>query len=162
MENVPHILLMGVSGSGKSTVGKLLAAQLDIAYLEGDDYHTAKNVVKMSQRMALTDKDRWPWLIHLSTAALMHSKHGFVMACSALKASYRDFLRERIGLDLTIVFLNGTYAIIEKRIKKRSDHYMSSDLLADQFNTLEIPKNVLFIDITDTPENIVRQIIQNL
>lgn len=137
MHSTPaHIVVMGVSGSGKSSVGQRLAAALGYLYIEGDSHHPDSNVAKMRRNIPLTDDDRWPWLRRL--AALMHeSRSPVVLACSALKRSYRDELR-RAG-PVVLVYLEGERDLIARRMGSRTGHFMSPALLDSQFATLEPP-----------------------
>lgn len=138
---------MGVSGSGKSTLGRLLADQLNVPFIEGDDYHPDSNVEKMSAGIPLNDSDRYAWLQTLHDVASTHTEEGAVMACSALKESYRNQLSDTME-DLFIwVLLDGTYEVIQNRMKERKDHFMPPALLRSQFDTLERPDYALRLDI---------------
>ena len=155
------IILMGVSGAGKTTVGKLLATSLDWQFSDADDFHSLENVEKMRRRSPLTEADRVPWLQVLQTALKqwLQENKNVVLACSALKDSYRQFLltdRDRIQL----VYLKGSYQLIQKRLQERPNHYMSEQLLESQFNTLEAPLDALIIEVTQSPQMIV-QIIRS-
>ncbi len=162
MNKKVQILVMGVSGSGKSTIGTLLAKSLGATYLEGDDFHTPENVTKMSDGFALTDEDRWPWLDKLAQVAKTNSESGFVMACSALKESYRSYLLDKIGPQLQIVYLDGDFDLIEKRMKLRSDHYMPTALLKSQFEALESPVNAWVFKISQSAHEIVKNIVNRI
>jgi gluconokinase len=133
---------MGVSGSGKSSLAEALAKRLQGVYLEADDYHPRRNIERMSQGQPLTDDDRWPWLAAVAEAARRTHAGGrpVVIACSALRASYRNFLRERLP-GLRIVFLQADEALLRHRLENRSDHFAKAALLPSQFETLEAPTN---------------------
>jgi gluconokinase len=157
------IIVMGVSGSGKSTVGQMLAEALAWPFYDGDDFHPPANVEKMSNGIPLTDDDRAGWL-----AALAQLIHGLeqdgrsgVIACSALKQSYRDTLRADTS-NVQFVYLKGEYALLLKRLQARKGHYMRPEMLQSQFAALEEPKNALIVDIERPAEEIVRQIKQAL
>ena len=126
------VVVMGVSGSGKSTVGRALAERMDWPFLDADDFHPAANVAKMRAGMPLTDDDRWPWLDRLARemAAINDRSEDAVLACSALKQAYRDALA-RAG-DVRFVFLKGDHATIAPRLAARAGHYMPASLLASQ------------------------------
>lgn len=157
------IFIMGVSGVGKSTIGNLLSKQLNIPFFDGDDFHPAANIKKMSNGQALNDEDRLEWLKTLNDLALKHcSIKGCIIACSALKQSYRNLLNSNIAFDTKWVFLNGSFDTIHKRINQRKDHFMSSDLLKSQFDILERPKDSIEIDIQLTPEQIINVINMEL
>lgn len=135
------IVIMGVSGCGKSTIGKALALALDCAFVEGDDYHPASNVAKMSAGQPLTDADRAPWLaaIGRDIAAWRRQGCSAVLTCSALKRSYRDRLGEDGGDALVFVYLQGSKALIDQRMRERKGHFMPATLLDSQFAALEEP-----------------------
>ena len=149
------ILLMGVTGSGKTTVGQKLAARLGWKYLDADDFHSAANVARMRRGVPLNDHDRQPWLDSLKHVIKENLNAGTpaVLACSALRQNYRDMLisDERVKL----VYLKGDYRLIEKRLRERRYHYMNPDLLASQFEALEEPANALLIDVQSSPDTIV-------
>jgi len=147
------ILVMGVAGSGKTTVGRLLAEALDAAYEEGDAYHSPENVAKMRDGTPLTDADRWPWLERLATLIddWLGQDRRTVLSCSALKQSYRDVLiGDRRGIAL--VYLSGTEALIRQRLGTRRGHYMPADLLASQFEALEEPDDAITLDVRPKPQ----------
>ena len=133
------IVIIGVSGSGKSTVGRRLAPALDATFLEGDDYHPSSNVAKMRSGTPLQDADRWPWLDKLGHAVVEHGAqgHAVVVACSALKRAYRDALEKAARRPLTYVHLTIDPVILEARMKARHQHFMPSALLQSQLATLE-------------------------
>lgn len=142
-----RLVLMGVSGCGKSSVGMALADRLGIAFVDGDDLHPAANVAKMRAGIALTDDDRWPWLDRV--AAVLAQDAPVIVACSALRRAYRDRLREGVGAPLSIVYLAGSRQTIAARMAARSGHFMPTALLDSQFATLEPPDRAeaLVIDI---------------
>jgi gluconokinase len=155
------IIIFGVSGAGKTTIGRLLARELGWHFLEADDFHPAANIEKMRSGHPLTDKDRWPWLerlrkqINQSVAAGENT----VLACSALKRAYRD--RLRVNEAVTFVFLRGNYAVVEKQLRRRHGHFMNANLLQSQFDDLEEPQpdeHVLTVGLGRTPQEIVEEI----
>lgn len=155
--------VMGVSGSGKSTVGKLLAEYLEIPFFDGDDFHPKENIVKMSNGIALNDEDRQGWLLTLNDLAVNHSKqNSCVIVCSALKEKYRETLSKTIETNVKWIHLIGSYNQILERIKKRENHFMPSKMLKSQFDTLEDPKTAINIDISLKPEKIIEHILNNI
>ena len=156
------ILVMGVSGCGKTTIGKQLAEQLEVPFLEGDDYHPEANVAKMKSGQPLNDEDRMPWLQNLAKAAQQQEESGFVMACSALKIHYRNVLKLLINSELKIVFLDGKFETIKRRMEERAGHFMPAELLQSQFDTLEPPQNALTYNITQSPELIIKDVLKKL
>ncbi len=159
-DNKPSaIVVMGVSGSGKSSVGQALAAQLRFAYIEGDDLHPSGNVEKMSRGIPLTDDDRIPWLdlIGEQIRTKLAAGEGVTVSCSALKRSYRDRLRSAAP-DLRFVYLEGSTALLTKRMDERKHHFMPVSLLESQLQTLEVPtgeKGVVTVDINRSIDYIV-------
>lgn len=157
------IILMGVSGSGKTTVGRLLARALGWQFYEGDDFHPPANIEKMQQGRPLTDDDRWPWLAALMAVIDRCLAQGTnaVLGCSALKQSYRDYL---IGdrLEVTLVYLKGSYDLLSQRLAQRQGHFMPRDLLTSQFATLEEPQQGVIVDVANAPEALVAEIRQAL
>jgi len=135
------IVVMGVSGSGKSTLGGMLAAELHCPFLEGDSFHPDANVAKMRSGEPLDDQDRWPWLDTLGMAAAraVESRGRVIVACSALKHSYRDRLAAAIGAPTLFVLLEASAAELEQRMGNRPGHYMPKSLLDSQLDTLERP-----------------------
>ena len=162
----PPMIVMGVSGCGKSTVGRLLAAKLGSAFIDGDDLHPASNKEKMAAGHPLNDGDRTPWLATIGDE-LSESVQGgtpAVIACSALKRSYRDLLR---GHEPSTVFihLRGTADLIQHRLDERSHEYMPPTLLASQLSTLEAlepDEAAIEVDVSLTPEDIVAQVAKAL
>jgi gluconokinase len=157
------IILMGVSGSGKTTVGRLLARDLGWPFYDGDDFHPQANIDKMRQGIPLTDADRDSWLTALRRQIdnLIGNHQSAVLACSALKQAYRDRLRGDWP-EVRFIYLKGDYALIRRRLRKRRGHFMKADLLTSQFATLEEPQGVPTVDIAQTPEAIVECIKQAL
>jgi len=155
------IIIFGVSGAGKTTVGKLLARELGWSFIEADDFHPAANIEKMRSGHALTDKDRWPWLEQLrqQIERSLSTGESSVLACSALKRAYRD--RLRVSDEIKLVLLRGDYALVEKQLRGRPGHFMNAALLQSQFDDLEEPQpheNVLTIELGRTPQEIVEEI----
>ncbi len=153
------IIVMGVSGSGKTTVGKLLAQSLNYDFSDADDFHPSANIDKMSRGIDLEDADRLPWLLQLQATIdkwLLENKN-VVLACSALKASYREMLC-RNDQRIKIVYLKGDFDLFAARLKTRENHYMKADLLSSQLDTLEEPENAIIVDASPTVEVIVIQI----
>jgi gluconokinase len=160
------LIVMGVSGSGKSTIGERLAERLAWSYEDGDKFHPTSNVAKMSAGQPLTDMDRWPWLMAIADEidrVCVAGKHA-VIACSALKRAYRNVLVHG-RKDVRIIFLNGTEAMIASRLTQRKGHFMPPGLLESQFETLEPPdadENAVTVSIDASVEAIVDDIIRQL
>lgn len=154
------IYIIGVSGCGKTTIGKQLGAQLNIPFFDADDFHPPENIAKMSKGTPLDDQDRFPWLQQLNELACTEArKNGAVIACSALKADYRRILSKNIIEKTHWIYLKGTYSLIFDRMKQRN-HFMPPHLLQSQFDTLEEPDNALHVNINKTPEAIVNFILR--
>lgn len=148
---------------GKSTIGQLLSEELSIPFFDGDDFHTAENVEKMSGGTPLTDGDRIEWLNSLNQLAIREiEKKGCIIACSALKEDYRSILTNGIENESNWIFLSGTYDQVDTRLQQRQNHFMSSELLQSQFDTLEEPKEAIKIDIGQTPNDIIEMIKNEL
>ncbi len=157
------IVLMGVAGVGKTTIGRRLSARLGWSFYEGDDFHPSENVEKMQQGIPLTDEDREPWL-----RALRHLIHGIlsrdenaVLACSALKEEYRARLM-RGREEVHFIYLTGAYNLIRERLRTREGHYAGAELLNSQFRALEEPADVVTVDVSRSPDEVVAEIIARL
>jgi gluconokinase len=159
------VVLMGVSGSGKTTIGTLLAQREGSVFADADDYHPAANKAKMAAGHPLNDEDRQPWLETLN--ALMRGWYekgsGGVLACSALKEKYRATLSDGMPKDaVRFVLLDGSKELIAERLSERKNHFMSASLLDSQFATLETPKDALCVENDRAPEEVVKEILQGL
>jgi carbohydrate kinase (thermoresistant glucokinase family) len=166
-EGARIVVAMGVSSSGKTVVGEAIARRLHAPFLDGDDYHPESNIKKMSAGTPLTDADRWPWLERLGKA--LHEaaapKGIAVGACSALKRSYRDYLTKAAGEPVVFVYLDGSYELIDSRMKARKNHFMPESLLKSQFATLEPPgpgENFVDVKIDGTPDQIADVALKQL
>jgi gluconokinase len=157
------IVLMGVCGSGKTTVGLQLAERLGWAFHDADDFHPKDNKRKMNQGMPLTDEDRVPWLLALQTLLRDNRQAGrsILLACSALKERYREVLADG-DPDVRFVLLDGSRELIAGRLDARKGHYMNPGLLDSQFAALEVPQNALSVSIAGTPEEIADEIQDRL
>jgi len=149
---------MGVEGSGKTTVGELLAQELRWKFVDADDFHSPSNKEKMSRGIPLDDADRGPWLraIHNFVAGQVEEGQNLVLACSALKQSYREQLGK--GLEMKVVYLKGSFELFYSRLQKRQAHFARESLLASQFESLEEPADAITIDAAFPETEIVRQI----
>ena len=152
------VLLMGVSGAGKSTVGKLLASELGWEFADADDFHPAANVEKMRNGIPLTDTDRGPWLESLRAviADWIEAGRNGVLACSALKKAYRDMLV--VGSEVRVVYLKADREVLRERLLGRHGHYMKEGLLESQIATLEEPTGVIVVNGDESPEDVAREI----
>ncbi|MGA8491499.1 MAG: gluconokinase [Terriglobales bacterium] len=152
------ILVMGVEGSGKTTVGKLLAEDLGWIFVDADDFHSASNKEKMSRGIPLDDADRRPWLqaIHDFIVKQVEKGQDVLLACSALKQSYREQLQQ--GLDMKVVYLKGSFDLISSRLQKRQDHFARESLLASQFASLEEPVDAVAIDASLSETEIIKRV----
>jgi len=159
------VLIMGVSGSGKTTIGERLAARLGCGFSDADQFHSPANKAKMSRGIALTDADRQPWLLAIRAAMDEQRRQGrdHVFACSALKRRYRELLRGADN-DLRLVYLQGPPDLLARRLRQRKGHFFAPELLADQLATLEPPgpDAALVMDIRQPPEVIVERIAEAL
>ena len=166
MNNMPlRLIVMGVSGCGKSTMASALGERLGLDMVDGDDLHLPESVAKMRSGIALQDADRWPWLDRIGHYLAQAQEPGRVVACSALKRVYRDRIREQAG-DVCFVFLDGDFDLIEQRMRQRVGHYMQPGLLDSQFRTLEKPQadesDVIRLPITEPVQHMVAQALNAL
>jgi gluconokinase len=153
------VLVMGVAGVGKTTIGEALARALGWRFIDADDYHPPQNVAKMKAGIPLEDADRWPWLARLNK--LLKEENDAVLACSALKESYRERLAPGIP-DFKVVYLHGSTELIRSRMEGRSHRFMPAALLESQFKVLEPPANAIAIDVAATPDECVAAILTAL
>jgi gluconokinase len=156
------VIVMGTTGSGKTTVGSLLAKPMGWEFVDADDFHPPSNVEKMKHGIPLTDADREPWLkaLHDKIVEWTAEKRSVVLACSALKQSYRDELRA--SSDVKFVYLKGSYQLFSQRVLARRGHFAKQDLLASQFATLEEPTDAVIVDAAPSPEQIVSEVRRKL
>ena len=167
MTNARAIVVMGVSGCGKTSVAEGLAAALSAAFIEGDSLHPAENVEKMSKGIPLDDTDRWPWLdiIGHALSDALAKDESVVVSCSALKKAYRDRLRAAVGGSLSFVYLRGSRDLLLARMTARRNHFMPASLLDSQLATLEDPTGeagVVTVDIDASIDRIVAAALQGL
>jgi gluconokinase len=156
------VLIMGVTGAGKTTVGSMLAQQLGWQFADADEFHPASNVEKMRKAIPLTDEDRIPWLqaIRHRMEQWIASHTDGIITCSALKQSYRDFLLSELAVQL--VYLKGDQGVIASRVGLRKNHFAPAELVASQFEALEEPQNALAVKVDRPPEEIVAEVRQRL
>ena len=157
------LILMGPTGCGKTTIGRLLARRLEWPFIDGDDFHPVANVAKMRSGIPLDDDDRRPWLLTLRQEIedRRHAGQSAIVACSALKRSYRELL----GIDqrtVQTIYLRGSFDLLQQRLADRRGHFMPPDLLRSQIDTLEVPRGGLVVAIDDQPEAIVTRIVAAL
>lgn len=157
------VVLMGVSGSGKTTVGVKLAQRLGWPYFDADDFHPPENVAKMRSGTPLQDADRWPWLDKLNALLHEHVARGenVLLGCSALKQVYRDRIADGLT-DVRWVYLQGDFELIRQRLEQRKGHYMPASLLKSQFETLEEPRDALVVDIHPNVDAVCEKIESDL
>lgn len=156
------VIVMGVVGAGKTTVGELLAGHMGWSFADADDFHSQRNKEKIRQGIALTDEDRKPWLASLRAAIVQWIAEGrsAVLACSALKKAYRDELMA--GPEVRFVFLKGGPDLIAQRLRARVGHYAGESILASQFADLEPPESAVTVDVSESPKQIVAEIRRGL
>jgi gluconokinase len=156
------ILIMGTTGSGKTTAGTLLAQRLGWQFADADDYHPRANIEKMSHGIPLNDEDRAPWLSKLRNLIIdwLAAHHNAVLACSALKQSYRDELL--VSSEVKLVYLKGSYELFAQRIRERKGHFAKQDILTGQFRDLEEPANAITIEAQLSPGEIILEICKQL
>ncbi|MGB9366494.1 MAG: gluconokinase [Xanthobacteraceae bacterium] len=165
--SVAAIVVMGVSGAGKSTVGKLIAAQLGCPFRDADSFHPQANIEKMSRGEPLTDDDRWPWLAAIAAWIAEHRAAGTtcVVTCSALKRVYRDIVTARQSADVRLVYLKGAFDLIAARLAARKGHFMPPGLLRSQFDALQEPgadEHAVTVSIDAAPEEIAERVLKRL
>lgn len=167
MSKGKSFILMGVSSTGKTSVGTEVAHRLGIKLIDGDDLHPRANIIKMGWGQPLNDEDRAPWLERIRDAAfsLEQKSEVGIIVCSALKKKYRDLIREG-NENVKFIFLHGDFELVLTRMKQRKGHYMKADMLKSQFDTLEVPqydeKDVISIDINDSFDNVVAHCIESI
>ena len=155
--------IMGVSGSGKTVIGRMLAEKLHLPFFDADDYHPTVNKEKMKAEIPLTDEDRTGWLQSVHSLAMENSGlSGAVIACSALKEKYRQLLLQGILAPIHWIWLKGDYELIYERMQQRTGHYMPVNLLRSQFETLEPPAYAWKISIIENPETIVEELLRRV
>jgi len=156
------VIVMGVSGCGKSTIGEALAKNLNIDFFDADDFHPQSNIDKMKNGIPLNDNDRKPWLLNLAKQLTTWDKNrGAILACSALKESYRQLLMSKTK-KIQWVYLSGTFQLIKSRMESRPGHFMKAEMLKSQFNTLEVPEYGIHIKIEKDPSIIIKEITNNI
>lgn len=157
------VVLMGVSGSGKTLIGQLLAQRQGWTFIDADDHHSPENIAKMRQGTPLQDEDRWPWLDKLNALLKRTADQGdsVVLACSALKQRYRDRIATGVP-DVRWAYLKGGFDLIRARLEVRKGHYMKAGLLESQFAALEEPSDAIVLDIDATPDAIAEHLAQAL
>jgi gluconokinase len=155
-------IVMGVSGSGKSTVGKAVSKKFGWRFYEGDEYHPVENVEKMKNGFPLNDDDRLPWLISLRNIIeqAIEKKENIVISCSALKEAYRKILK--VNDEVRFIYLKGSYDLIRKRMEARENHFFKPDMLKSQFDTMEEPDDAVVIDISGSTQKIIDDAIAKI
>lgn len=163
MSDTRFFILMGVSGSGKTTIGKAIATKIGWDFYDADDFHPQENIAKMENGIPLTDSDRAPWLaaLHDLIESCLKLNQPGVLACSALKENYRQKLLEG-NQEVKLIYLKGSYELIWSRMSARKDHYMKPEMLRSQFDALEEPSDALVVDISLSVDEIKQIILQHL
>lgn len=156
------IILMGVSGSGKTTTGHHLAKVTGFPFFDGDDYHPSANIKKMSAVQPLTAEDRIPWITKIIELINENSQTTIIIACSALTQAIRNRIKKNSPTDCAFIYLKGSYNLIKSRLENRGEHYMKTNLLASQFKALEEPNEALTIDIEKSPDEVCKAILTKL
>jgi gluconokinase len=154
------MVVMGVAGSGKTTIGEALARAIGAAYVDGDQLHPQANIARMSVGIPLSDEDRWPWLAKVGET-LRPGSPTIIVGCSALKRTYRDFITESAAAPVLFIYLNGSRELISRRMRERTGHFMPASLLDSQFATLEAPgpdENAITVTIDAPLDEIVKSI----
>jgi gluconokinase len=159
---IQGFLIMGVAGSGKSTLGKALARKLGWDFFDADDFHSTANIAKMAAGIPLTDPDRTPWLsaLHDQLLSILQADRHPVLACSALKEKYRVQLLDGIR-GVKVIYLKGNYDVLSSRISARAGHYMKADMLQSQFDALDEPANALVLDVSMSVDEMLDRIGEN-
>ena len=158
----PCILVMGICGTGKTTIGRMLSEQLDIPFIEGDDFHPTSNVEKMKNGQPLNDEDRQPWLEALALELKKNEESGCVLSCSALKEKYRITLNSFLEKKIVIIHLVGNPDLIRERMLARQNHFMPSGMIASQLADLEVSEEASTFNISNEPIFIVNEILSQV
>lgn len=157
----PVVVVMGVTGSGKTTIGRLLADELGVLFVDADDYHDDASIEKMRRGEPLDDADREPWLDRLNHELRAHAATGIVLACSALKQSYRARLTDGVA-KVRFVLLTASRELLHDRIETRTDHFAPADLLRSQLATLESPDDAIVVDTSERPATVTARVVEQL
>ncbi len=157
------IVIMGVSGCGKTTIGRRVANALQVPFLDGDDFHSPASILKMKKGIPLTDDDRNPWLKRVAEKMVeMSGQGGGVVACSALREEYRHVLLGNSSFPVLLVYLKGTRDTLYRRLRQRKNHFLPPELLNSQLNTLEEPEGALTLSIELSPDILCKKIVHHL